>query len=105
MSGGGIVYSTNKDFQVFEDNNTENTNDFILSICFEKKGRKGKGVTIIKGFLGSSSNLKELKRFIQQNLSVGGSIKNNEILIQGRFQKKIIELLNQKGYKTKQVGG
>tara|TARA_B110000444_G_scaffold150821_1_gene141154 strand:- start:2733 stop:3056 length:324 start_codon:yes stop_codon:yes gene_type:complete len=103
---GGIVYSTNLDF----DNNIEEEednqyDDFILSVCFEKKGRAGKGVTIIKGFIGQSNILNELGKELKKSLGVGGSIKNNEIIIQGRIQEPIITILNKKGYKTKKVGG
>jgi translation initiation factor 1 len=102
----GIVYSTDLNF----DNNIEEEDeyqydDFILSVCFEKKGRAGKGVTIIKGFLGKANTLNDLGKELKKSLGVGGSIKNNEIIIQGRIQEPIITILNKKGYKTKKVGG
>tara|TARA_B100000530_G_C15760912_1_gene409546 strand:+ start:183 stop:506 length:324 start_codon:yes stop_codon:yes gene_type:complete len=107
MKNGGLVYSTNQDLDLNqkEIDNHYTKNDFVLSICFEKKGRKGKGVTIIKDFQGSAIELGLLAKKIKTSLGIGGSIKNNEIILQGRIQEKIIEILKTDGYKTKKVGG
>ena len=106
MKEGGIVYSTNKDFVNQSEEITNNSNkDFILSICFEKKGRGGKGVTIIKGFEGNPNELVSLAKEIKTKLGIGGSNKNGEVILQGRIQEKIIDFLKKKGYKTKRVGG
>tara|TARA_B100000427_G_scaffold273436_1_gene241151 strand:- start:1 stop:324 length:324 start_codon:yes stop_codon:yes gene_type:complete len=107
MKKGGIVYSTNHNLRTTNSPDYQDVkkNDFILSICFEKKGRAGKGVTIIKGFEGNPNKLKELSKEIKTSLGVGGSNKSGEIILQGRIQEKIINLLNKKGYKTKKVGG
>ena len=71
----------------------------------EKKGRGGKGVTIIKGFQGNEEKLNELGKDIKKSLGIGGSMKKKEIILQGRIQEKVIHMLNQKGYKAKKVGG
>ena len=106
MTKGGIVYSTNKNLKIEEETySTIDKSEFIVSGCFEKKGRAGKGVTIIKGVQGSPNTLKKLAKEIKKTLSIGGSHKNGEILLQGRIQEKVIYFLNQKGYKTKKVGG
>jgi len=107
MKKGGLIYSTNPDFELEKINNEDcvHKSDFILSICFEKKGRTGKGVTIIKGFKGFHEKLELLSKKLKKLLAVGGSIKNNEIIIQGRVQEKIIEILKKDGYNTKKVGG
>jgi translation initiation factor 1 len=107
MKNGGLVYSTNQDLDLNQRETDDHytKNDFILSICFEKKGRKGKGVTIIKDFKGSVIELGLLSKKIKTSLGIGGSIKNNEIILQGRIQEKIIEILQKDGYKTKKVGG
>ena len=106
MKEGGIVYSTNKDFvNKSEEINNKSNKDFILSICFEKKGRGGKGVTIIKGFEGSPIELAYLAKEIKTKLGIGGSHKNGEVILQGRIQEKIIDFLKRKGYKTKRIGG
>ena len=107
MTEGNIVYSTNKDLKnLFQTEKTEyDKTDFVLSVCFEKKGRGGKGVTIIKGFQGNEEKLEEIGKNIKKSLGIGGSTKNKEIILQGRIQEKIIQILHQKGYKAKKVGG
>ncbi|NAW50796.1 translation initiation factor [Elizabethkingia argentiflava] len=75
-------------------------------ICkYEKKGRKGKPVTLIEGFEGSEPELKELSKTIKTTLGIGGSEKEGLIIIQGDNRDKIIKLLQDMGYKTKRVGG
>jgi len=105
MKKGGIVYSTNKNLHIEEEEFEVNKNDFIVSVCFERKGRSGKGVTIIKGLKENPNTLKCLAKDIKKTLSIGGSNKNGEIILQGRIQDKVISLLNNKGYKSKKVGG
>ncbi len=73
-------------------------------ICKYEK-RKGKPITIIEGYQGSTSNFKQLAKELKQLLSVGGSFKNEQIIIQGNFRDKIMEFLKEKGFKVKRVGG
>lgn len=73
-------------------------------ICkFEK--RKGKPTTIISGYEGEENDFKILAKEIKNKLAVGGTFKDGEIIIQGNFRDKIMILLQQKGFKTKRVGG
>lgn len=73
-------------------------------ICkFEK--RKGKPITIIEGYTGADSDFKQLAKEIKQLLSVGGSFKNEQIIIQGDYRDRIMKFLQEKGFKTKRVGG
>jgi translation initiation factor 1 len=73
-------------------------------ICkFEK--RKGKATTIIEGYEGSDEDFKILAKEIKTKLSVGGTFKEDSIIIQGDYRDKIIKLLQEKGFKTKRVGG
>ena len=76
-----------------------------LEAHFSNKGRAGKTVTIIKGFKGSNEGLKELSQSIKQKFSVGGSIKDGEIIIQGNIREKIISFLNSSGHQVKRIGG
>ncbi len=104
---GNFVYSTNQDFKP----DTERENENIpphrqqLEAHFSKKGRGGKVVTIIKGFEGAEQELKILGKYLKNKLGVGGSAKDGEIIIQGNNRDKIIELLKEKGFKVKKIGG
>lgn len=73
-------------------------------ICKYEK-RKGKPITIIEGYTGADSDFKILAKEIKQLLSVGGSFKNEQIIIQGDYRDKIMDFLKKKGFKVKRVGG
>ena len=73
-------------------------------LCKYEK-RKGKPITIIEGFNGSTEDFKRLAKEIKTWLSVGGSFKDNTIIIQGDYRDKIMKLLLEKGFKVKRVGG
>lgn len=73
-------------------------------ICKYEK-RKGKPTTVIEGYTGADSDFKILAKEIKQLLSVGGSFKNEQIIIQGDYRDKIMSFLKEKGFKVKRVGG
>lgn len=73
-------------------------------ICKYEK-RKGKPITIIEGYTGVDADFKQLSKELKQLLSVGGSFKNGQIIIQGDYRDKIMSFLKEKGFKTKRVGG
>ncbi len=104
-----IVYSTNPDFQFDYDEDPEEdtipNNQQTLRVLLDKKQRKGKVVTLIEGFKGSSEDLKELGKTLKSKCGGGGSAKDGEILIQGDHRDKIMDLLKADGYKVKRVGG
>ena len=73
-------------------------------ICkFEK--RKGKPTTIIEGYTGSDDDFKILSKELKTKLSVGGTFKDDAIIIQGDYRDKIMNILKEKGFKVKRVGG
>ncbi len=106
---GGFVFSTNEeeDFSAFKDENEETLKpeNQYLEAHFSNKGRGGKTVTVITGYQGSTSDLKNLAKLLKTKCSVGGSIKDGEIIIQGNFRDKIIKILTAEGYHVKRVGG
>lgn len=73
-------------------------------ICKYEK-RKGKPTTIIEGYEGEEEDFKMLAKEIKTKLSVGGSFKDGSIIIQGDYRDKIMQLLKDKGFKVKRVGG
>lgn len=73
-------------------------------ICkFEK--RKGKATTIISGYDGNEEDFKILAKDLKNKLAVGGTFKDGEIIIQGDYRDRIMKILQEKGFKTKRVGG
>lgn len=79
--------------------------DGILRVSLETKGRKGKGVTLIKGFLESDAEIKVLAKKLKQRCSTGGAVKDGVVEIQGDQRDLLIELLRQEGYTVKKAGG
>lgn len=73
-------------------------------ICKYEK-RKGKPITIIEGYTGADSDFKKLAKELKTRLSVGGSFKNDQIIIQGDYRDKIMDILKEKGFNVKRVGG
>ncbi|MCF6129543.1 translation initiation factor [Flavobacterium sp. AS60] len=67
--------------------------------------RKGKATTIIEGYEGSDEDFKILAKELKTKLSVGGTFKDSAIIIQGDYRDKIMNLLKDKGFKVKRVGG
>lgn len=104
----GVVYSTNPDFEYEEieelEAETLPNNQQRLYVQLDKKQRAGKQVTLITGFIGRSEDLEKLGKELKNKCGVGGSVKNNEILLQGDFRQKVVDYLIQKDYKVKQKG-
>ena len=73
-------------------------------ICKYEK-RKGKPITILEGYTGADADFKKLAKELKTALSVGGSFKDDIIIIQGDYRDKIMTLLKEKGFKVKRVGG
>ena len=106
---GGFVFSTNdnEDFSTYDDSEIKplKPEEQLLEAHFSNKGRGGKTVTVIKGFEGSDTELKELGKLLKRKCGVGGSTKDGEIIIQGKIRDKIILILQKEGYQVKRVGG
>ena len=104
---GGFVFSTNDNFDLNQNEEKETIppQKQRLEAMFSNKGRGGKTVTVIKGFEGSEEDLKALGKKLKTKCGVGGSTKDAEIIIQGKFRDKIMEILKSEGYNVKRVGG
>ncbi len=87
---------------------TTKSSEFCLQddpiICKYEK-RKGKPVTLLEGYNGANSDFKKLTKALQSLLGVGGSFKNEVIIIQGDYREKIMDFLKDNGFSVKRVGG
>jgi translation initiation factor 1 len=105
----GTVYSTNPDFQY--ETNAESESETLpsqqqnLRVQLDRKQRNGKSVTLVTGFVGSEDDLKTLAKLLKTKCGVGGTVKDGEILIQGDFCNKVMEILQAGNYKVKRIGG
>lgn len=98
----GVVFSTNPDFAYEEESNNEEEtiarNQQKLRLSMERAGRGGKTVTLIKGFVGTDSDLQTLAKQLKQKCGVGGTAKDGEIIIQGDHRQRLVEILKKEGY-------
>ncbi|GAX44386.1 hypothetical protein NIES4075_54040 [Tolypothrix sp. NIES-4075] len=70
-----------------------------------RSGRKGKTVTVITGFQAKPETLADLVKQLKSQCGTGGTVKDNDIEIQGDHKQKILEILIKLGYKAKISGG
>lgn len=105
----GVVYSTNEDFNYQYDGELEQEtllpSEQNLKVMLDKKSRGGKQVTLVAGFVGTEEDLRDLGKFLKSKCGAGGSAKNGEILIQGDFRGKVLQMLQKEGYRAKRAGG
>lgn len=116
---GGLVYSTDSGAMcegcrksIAKCNCSEITEqqriealDGIVRIHRETKGRKGKGVTLIKGLPLDANALKALAKTMKQQCGTGGAVKEGVIEIQGDQREILKVLLEKKNYTVKLAGG
>ncbi len=105
----GMVYSTDPGFKYkTEERTAANTlppEKQNLRVSLDRKKRGGKQVTLITGFAGSDDDLATLAKTLKTRLGVGGAAKEGEIIVQGDWRDRVVELLQAQGYvKTKRNG-
>lgn len=104
---GGIMYSTDPDFEYeddFQEQDTLPKAEQTLYVSIDRKQRKGKSVTLVENFIGTTDDMKDLAKKLKNHCGVGGTAKDGEILIQGDFKEKIATYLEKEGYKVKKKG-
>ena len=101
----GVVYSTNPDFKY--ETTAEPEAETLpaakqkLIVSIDRRARAGKQVTLVTGFVGTSDDLAALAKTLKTKCGVGGSAKDGEIIIQGDFRDRVVELLKGMGYNAK----
>lgn len=104
----GFVYSTNPDFNIESEDESQETlapGKQDLRVWRDSKSRKGKTVTLVKGFVGTDDDLKDLEKLLKSKCGVGGTSKDGEIVIQGDMRDKVHDILKAAGYGVKKAGG
>jgi len=108
----GIVYSTDPDFNYNVFSNAFGTTEDVeknkmqLRVVIDRKQRGGKEVTLVTGFQGNQEDLESLGKQLKTKCGVGGTAKDNEIVLQGNHKEKVIKWLIESGYtNTKGSGG
>ncbi|MEP5766637.1 MAG: translation initiation factor Sui1 [Halieaceae bacterium] len=79
--------------------------DGIVRIRRETKGRGGKAVTVVEGLPLAGAELKDLAKQLKKRCGVGGSIKDQNIEIQGDTRELLQQELEKRGYTVKLSGG
>lgn len=97
----GLVYSTDPDLHLEEYQQGKMTiepNAQLLKVALDTKNRAGKKVTVVYGFEGNTADLESLAKKLKSLCGSGGSVKDEEILIQGDHRDKVITWLRSYGY-------
>ena len=100
------LFPDHKESESIEETNREESiwlQDDPIICKYEK--RKGKPITILEGYNGATEDFKKLAKELKTKLSVGGSFKDDKIIIQGDYRNKIMTILKDKGFNVKRVGG
>lgn len=71
-----------------------------LRVSIDRKQRKGKTATIIEGFTCPDEEVSELAKRLKTRLGTGGSARGGEILLQGDWREKCLDILRELGYKA-----
>ena len=71
----------------------------------ETKGRKGKGVTLIKGLAMDAATLALMGKKLKVMCGSGGTVKEGVIEIQGDHIELILDYLKKQSVRAKRAGG
>ncbi len=100
---GGLVYSTDPNFKLTEDDGGEQEtlepSQQKLKIRLDSKHRAGKAVTLVEGFIGTTADMEDLGKKLKSFCGTGGSVKDGEIIVQGDVRDKVLQWLQKNGYK------
>ena len=107
QSLGNVEETTDEDKLELEINNLwpDDIHKMVVRIHLEKKGRRGKEVSIIRGLHLPDNLLNQIAKEIKSNCGTGGSVKDGEIIIQGNFRENILKILQNKGCRNIKFSG
>ena len=100
-----LVYSTATGKIKAVKTTPEFTGDSIVRITRETKGRKGKGMTVVRGVNPLTHDLKAHCKKLKQLCGCGGSVKEQNIEIQGDVRQQVKQYFEALGLTVKLAGG
>lgn len=114
--GGGLVYSTDSGRMcpgcrqplaacTCNAAAARPSGDGIVRVSRETQGRKGKGVTLVRGLPLDDAALADLGRRLKALCGSGGTVKDGVVEIQGEHRDRIVAELQKAGYSVKRAGG
>ncbi|MDR1746492.1 MAG: translation initiation factor [Tannerella sp.] len=103
----GVIYSTNPDFR-YETGEAVETATVAkaqqrLRIALDRRHRGGKTVTLISGFSGTDADLMALGKMLRIKCGAGGAAKEGNIIVQGDFRQKVLDILLNEGYSGSRI--
>ena len=107
-SQNSVVYSTNPDWKPEEtDEELEDAKPSQQKLRLHLERLKGnKTATVVRGYIGKEDTLETIGKMLKTKCGVGGTVKENEIILQGDFRDKVLVLLINEGFtQTKKAGG
>ena len=102
----GIVYST-RDIEPERGlpGDKRGSQDGVVRVGRETKGRKGAGVTVVLGAPLVGKELAALATELKKKCGAGGTLRDGVIEVQGDKRDQIIALLEKRGWAVKRSGG
>ncbi len=87
--------------------NAQPVGDGKVRVSLDTKGRKGKGVTVVKGLPLAPDALEALGKQLKAACGSGGTVKDGCIEVQGDHVEKVLAWLaaRPEGWKPKRAGG
>jgi translation initiation factor 1 len=79
--------------------------DGLVRLLRDRKGRGGKGVTLVVGLAGSPSSLAALASELKRACATGGTLRGDVVEIQGDHRVRLKAELERRGYSVKIAGG
>lgn len=71
----------------------------------ERKGRRGKTVTVITGLPGDDAEQRRMLKHFKGVCGAGGTLKDGQLEVQGDHGDRLVELLREMGYQAVSKGG
>lgn len=107
-----MVYSTNPGFSLADvlldaigDEERVAPADQRVYVSLDRKNGAGKAVTLVEGLRMPVKELQTLGQELKNQCGVGGSVKEDNILLQGDHRDRVVEALQSKGFQVKRKGG